>query len=287
MFKKREEGHLSFWQILWKNKLAFIGASIIVILTLLGIFAGVIAKYDPYEADTSIRLLEPSAEHWFGTDSYGRDIFTRVIYGARTSLWLGLLSVGISALFGIVLGGIAGYYGKVLGMIIMRIMDALSAFPALILAICIATIIGRGTGSAIIAIGIVGIPDFARLMYSQTISIKERGFVEAGIALGEPRREILYRHIFPNCLSALIVRITIGLGSAIMVIAALSFLGLGVQPPQAEWGNMISEGRSYIISGEWWIVTYPGLAIALAALSFNLVGDGLRDILDPRSKTGS
>jgi len=287
MKKKKVEGHLSIWKILLKNKLTFIGLILIAVMTVLGLLSAWIAPYDPYTADMSTSLLPPSGTHLFGTDNFGRDIFSRMLVGTRTSLWLGLISVGISAVIGVLLGGISGYYGGSIGIIIMRFMDALSAFPALILAICIATVIGRGVGSAIIAVGIVGIPDFARLMYSQTLSVKARGYIEAARAIGESRSTILREHIVPNCLPALIVRISTGMGTALLVIAALSFLGLGIQEPAAEWGMMISTGRSYIISGEWWISTFPGLAIMIAALSFNLIGDGLRDILDPRVRTGN
>lgn len=285
--KKKTEGHLSIWQILLKNKLTLVGLVVILALTILGLISKWITPYDPYTANMAVALRAPSKEFLFGTDNFGRDIFSRLLVGTKTSLWLGLISVSISAVIGIFLGGISGYYGGTLGIIIMRLMDALSAFPALILAICIATVIGRGVGSAIIAVGIVGIPGYARLMYSQTLSIKARGYIEAARAIGESKQQILCRHIIPNCLPALIVNISTGMGTAILVISALSFLGLGIQEPAAEWGMMISSGRSYIVSGRWWISAFPGIAIMITTLCFNLIGDGLRDILDPRVKTGN
>lgn len=284
---KNKNGHYSAISILMRNKLTVVGLVILILLAVTGILAGVLSPYDPNEVDMGSKLLTPCLQHPFGTDNFGRDILTRVLYGARISLWLGLVSAGISFFAGTILGAVAGYYQGTPGIIIMRLMDAVSSFPALILAITIATLIGRGITSAVIAVGIVGIPDFARLTYSQTMSVKKKGFVEAERAIGLTDGEILRKHIFPNCISTLIVRLTVNMGSAILIISALSFIGLGVQPPTAEWGNMISDGRNYIISGEWWLVTFPGAAIALSVLSFNLIGDGIRDVLDPRCKTGA
>lgn len=273
-------------QLLLKNRLAMIGLFFILLWTIVAIFSPIITSYSPVATNTAIKLQDPSVAHWFGTDNFGRDILSRVIYGARISLWTGLIGVGISCSIGIPLGGIAGYYGGKLGNVIMRIMDTLLAFPSLILAMAIAAAIGPGLLSAMIAVGIVGIPEFARLMYGQTVSLREKEFVEAGRAIGVKDSVILRRHIFPNALAPLLVRATLGLGFAILTAASLSFLGLGVKPPTAEWGAMISEGREYIISGQWWIVTFPGLAIATSILGFNLLGDGLRDVLDPRLRTG-
>ena len=276
----------SIWIHLLKNRLALIGLFFIVLWTLAAIFAPLVAPYAPNATDTAIKLQGPSGSHWFGTDNFGRDIFSRVIYAARISLWTGIIGVGISFSIGVPLGGIAAYFGGKLGNTIMRVMDTLLAFPSLVLAMAIAASIGPGLISAMIAVGIVGIPEFARLMFGQTISLREKEFVEAGRAIGVKDSEILLKHIFPNALAPLLVRATLGLGFAILTAASLSFLGLGVRPPIAEWGAMISEGREYIISGEWWIVTFPGLAIATSILGFNLLGDGLRDILDPRIRTG-
>lgn len=276
----------SFFRLLFKNRLAMIGLFFILFWTFVALFAPIIAPYSPTATNTAIKLEAPSAAHWMGTDNFGRDIFSRVIFGARISLWTGIIGVGISCCLGIPLGGIAGYYGGKLGNVIMRVMDTLLAFPSLILAMAIAASIGPGLISAMIAVGIVGIPEFARLMFGQTVSLREKEFVEAGRAIGVKDSVILRKHIFPNALAPLLVRATLGLGFAILTAASLSFLGLGVKPPTAEWGAMISEGREYIISGQWWIISFPGLAIVTSILGFNLLGDGLRDVLDPRIRTG-
>lgn len=272
-------------RLLLRNRLAVIGLAFIVIWSVLALIAPAIAPYGPNETNTAVKLQAPSAAHWFGTDNFGRDILSRVLYGAQITIWSGLIAVGISFCVGVPLGGIAAYYGGMLGNIIMRIMDMLLAFPSLVLAMAIAASMGPGLTSAMIAVGIVGVPEFARLMHGQTISLREKEFVEAGRAIGLKDSVILFRHIFPNALAPLMVRVTLGMGFAILTAASLNFLGLGVKPPTAEWGAMISEGRGYIISGDWWIVTFPGLAIATSILGFNLLGDGLRDVLDPRLRS--
>lgn len=272
-------------RLLLSNRLAAVGLVFIVVWTLLAIIAPAIAPYEPNAPETIHKLEAPSAAHLFGTDNFGRDIFSRVLYGARISIWSGLIAVGISFLVGVPLGGVAAYYGGVLGNVIMRFMDMLLAFPSLVLAMAIAASIGPGLSSAMVAVGIVGVPEFARLMFGQTISLREKEFVEAGRAIGLKDSVILFRHILPNALAPLLVRVTLGMGFAILTAASLNFLGLGVQPPTAEWGAMISEGRGYIISGQWWIVSFPGLAIATSILGFNLLGDGLRDVLDPRLRS--
>lgn len=278
--------HASAGQVFCRNKLAIIGLCFILFWVVLAIGAPYIAPYDPMELQFSEKLLAPGVNgHLLGTDQYGRDVLTRILYGARISIWCGVISVGISLVIGTALGGIAGYYGGLTSIIIMRVMDAMSAFPSLVLAIVIASVIGRGTVSAMIAVGIVSIPDYARLMFAETSSIRGRPFIEAGVAIGLRNSQMIVRHILPNCMSQLLVKATLGLGFAILTVSSLSFIGMGVQPPTPEWGNMISEARSYIISGEWWMATFPGLAIMTSILGFNLVGDGVRDILDPRNRT--
>ncbi|WP_152397531.1 ABC transporter permease [Paenibacillus guangzhouensis] len=283
----REAGYkfMQFMKLFLRNKLAALGLLLIVVWTLIALTAPLIAPYAPDATDLSAKLNGPSSSHWFGTDQFGRDILSRVIHASQISIWTGIIAVAISFFIGVPLGGIAAYYGGWLGNVIMRVMDIFLAFPSLILAMAIAAAMGPGLVSAMIAVGIVGIPEFARLMYSQTIYLKEREFVEASRSIGVRNRAILIRHIFPNALAPLLVRITLGMGFAILTAASLSFLGLGVKPPLAEWGAMISDGREYIITGEWWIVTFPGLAIATTILGFNLLGDGLRDVLDPRLRT--
>ena len=280
--------HASAWQIFARNKLAIIGLCFILFWVIVALIAPYAAPYDPTAIQFSDKLVGPgTAGHLLGTDQYGRDILSRIMYGARISIWCGVISVGISLVIGTILGGIAGYYGGVVGIVIMRVMDAMCAFPSLVLAIVIASVMGRGTVSAMIAVGIVSIPDYARLMFAETSSIRGRPYIEAGVAIGLKNSQIISRHVLPNCMSQLLVKATLGLGFAILTVSSLSFLGMGVQPPTPEWGNMISEGRSYIISGEWWMTTFPGLAIMTSILGFNLVGDGVRDILDPRNRTSA
>ncbi|MNW26858.1 putative D,D-dipeptide transport system permease protein DdpC [compost metagenome] len=276
----------TFFRLLLRNRLAAVGLAFIITWTVIAAVAPWIAPYDPYATDTSVKLTAPTSEHWFGTDNYGRDILSRVLYGARISIWTGLIAVSISFLIGVPLGGIAAYYGGRTGTIIMRIMDVLLAFPSLVLSMAIAASMGNGLTGAMIAVGIVGIPEFARLMYGQTVSLREKEYVEASRAIGVKDRTILFQHILPNALAPLLVQATLGMGFAILTASSLSFLGLGVKPPIAEWGAMISEGREYIISGQWWLVTFPGLSIATSILGFNLLGDGFRDVLDPRLRSG-
>ena len=277
--RSRKKGVIT---LLRKNRLAMLGLSFVMFWTVGSLVIGFVSPYGAAETAVGPLLAPPSWEHWFGTDNYGRDVLTRVFTGGQSSLWMGVIAVGISLVIGVPLGGIAGFFGGRLGGIIMRVMDVMLAFPSLILAMAIAASLGPGVLSAMIAVGVVGIPEFARIMFSQTQSLRERDFVEAGKALGLSSTQILSRHVVPNAMAPILVRTTLGLGYAILTAASLSFIGLGAQPPLAEWGVMISDGRGYIISGEWWMTTFSGLAIATSILGFNLLGDGLRDVLDPR-----
>ncbi|TYC19841.1 ABC transporter permease [Micromonospora sp. MP36] len=272
------------WRLLVRNRLAMVGLVFIAIWTIGALVAGLL-PYSPTATGAGGLLEPPSAAHLFGTDNFGRDILARVLAGGRISLWTGLIAVGISLLIGVPIGAISGFLGGVVGAVLMRVMDVLLAFPSLVLAMAIAAALGPGLASAMIAVGVVGIPEFARIVYSQTRSLRERDFVEAGRAIGLRDRTILTRHIIPNTVAPILVRATLGMGYAILTAASLSFIGLGAQPPTPEWGVMISDGRGYIISGEWWMTIFPGLAIATSILGFNLIGDGLRDVLDPRLRT--
>lgn len=284
----QEPRHASAWQIFTRNKLAIIGLCFILFWVIVALVAPFVAPFDPTGINFADKLVAPGVNgHILGTDQYGRDVLSRIMYGARISIWCGVISVGISLVIGTILGGIAGYYGGLVSIVIMRVMDAMCAFPSLVLAIVIASVMGRGTVSAMIAVGIVSIPDYARLMFAETSSIRGRPYIEAGVAIGLKNNQLIARHVLPNCMSQLLVKATLGLGFAILTVSSLSFLGMGVQPPTPEWGNMISEGRGYIISGEWWMTTFPGLAIMTSILGFNLVGDGVRDILDPRNRTSA
>jgi peptide/nickel transport system permease protein len=271
-------------RLLLRNRLAVVGLAFIALWTLGALLSGLL-PYGATQPGAGGLLSPPSLAHPFGTDNFGRDILARVLAGGRISLWTGLIAVGISLLVGVPLGAFAGFVRGRAGGLVMRVMDMLLAFPSLVLAMAIAAALGPGMVSAMVAVGIVGIPEFARIVYSQTLSLRERDFVEAGHAIGLPGRSILIRHIVPNALAPILVRATLGMGYAILTAASLSFIGLGAQPPDPEWGVLISDGRGYIISGEWWMTTFPGLAIATSILGFNLLGDGLRDVLDPRLRT--
>jgi len=271
-------------RLLLRNRLAVAGLVFIALWTVGALFSGLL-PYDATQPGAGGLLSPPSLAHPFGTDNFGRDILTRVLAGGRISLWTGLIAVSISLLAGVPLGAFAGYVRGRAGGLVMRVMDMLLAFPSLVLAMAIAAALGPGMISAMVAVGIVGVPEFARIVYGQTLSLRERDFVEAGHAIGLPGRSILIRHIIPNALAPILVRATLGMGYAILTAASLSFIGLGAQPPDPEWGVLIADGRGYIISGEWWMTTFPGLAIATSILGFNLLGDGLRDVLDPRLRT--
>lgn len=272
-----------FWRKFKKQKMAFAAFFVVVLLIILAIIGPWIAPYDITEPDYENVLSGPSAEHWAGTDAYGRDIFSRIIAGTQISLFVGLSSVLLGAIGGTFLGLIAGYYGKWIDRIIMRICDVLLAFPGILLAIGIIAILGPGLGNVIIAVAIFGIPVFARIVRSSTLAMKEALYVEATTSIGARPRRIIWKHIFPGTISSIIVYFTMRIGSAILTAAALSFLGLGAQPPTPEWGAMLSGGRDYLNLAPH-VTIFPGLAIFITALAFNLLGDGLRDALDPKIK---
>jgi peptide/nickel transport system permease protein/oligopeptide transport system permease protein len=262
---------------------AMIGLIMLAILIGSAIFAPVLAPYDPYDSNLPNSLKPPSAAHIMGTDELGRDIFSRVLYGARISLAVGVEAVTLALACGIVLGALAGFYGGKIDTAIMGIMDIMLSFPSILLAIAFMTVLGRGVEKAIIAIGIVSIPQYARIVRGSVLSVKENVYIMAARAIGNNDRRLIFVHILPNVLAPIIVRATIGVSVAILEAAALGFLGLGVQPPTAEWGTMLGSGRQTIFNAPH-IVTFPGIAITLTVMAFNLLGDGLRDVLDPRLK---
>ena len=266
-----------------RQPLSIFSGIIVLILILTAIFGSTLAPYDPNNIEMGNRFASPSLTHPFGTDDFGRDILSRVMVGARVSLMVGLIAVGISAVVGSFFGLLAGYTGRIIDEVIMRAMDILFAFPAILLAIAIMAALGRGVGNAMIAIGIVYVPIFARIARGSVLTVREEEFVEAARAIGSTDGRIMYKHIFPNILSPIIVEITLSLSFAILAEAALSFFGLGTQPPDPSWGRMLSEGRAYFQQSAW-LAIFPGLAIMLTVLGFNLLGDGLRDALDPRLK---
>ncbi|NJD98501.1 ABC transporter permease [Thermococcus sp. LS1] len=271
-------------KILLRNKLSLIGLAIIVGLILMALLAPVLAPYPDQalgEPNLQERLQPPSRTHLFGTDHMGRDILSRVIYGARTSLLMGFSVVALALLIGVPLGLIAGYFSGKTDLIIMRITDIFLAFPPLLLALLIATSLGRGMTNAIVALAISWWPWYTRLARGMAISVKERPYVEASKAMGISDWKIMLRHVLPNSLSPIIVQATMDMGSAILEAAALSFLGLGVQPPTPDWGLMVSEGKDYFLN-YWWYPVFPGLAIFITVMAFNLLGDTVREVIDPR-----
>jgi peptide/nickel transport system permease protein len=280
----RAQSIRAFMRRLSANRLAVVGLAIISVMTLAALFAPWIAPHDPYEQVATDALLPPSAGHLFGTDNVGRDTFSRVIYGARVSLFVGVTSMILAAIIGIPLGLASGYFGGALDTVAMRAIDALLAFPALLLAIFIVAVLGPSLSNAILAIGIIYIPSFARLTRANVLSLREKEFVEAARCLGASDGQIMQRTILPNCVSSLIVQFTLGVGYAMLIEAGLSFLGLGVQPPTPAWGQMVGLARDFITIAPW-LITYPGLAIFLAVLSFNFLGDGLREATDPRLRS--
>lgn len=271
----------NFMEILISNKAALIGLIIILILIFISIFGKFLMPYDPYTGELSNSLQTPSAAHVFGTDEQGRDIFSRVIDGTKISLRVGIISVAIALSIGTIIGSICGYFGGKLDMFLMRILDIIQAFPSLLLAIAFMSALGKGLDKAVIAISIVTIPEYARIVRGCVLSVRESEYVQAAKAIGNSELFIIFKHVLPNILSPIIVRATLGISSAILDTAALGFLGLGVQPPLAEWGTMLGSGRSYFYNAPY-IILFPGLAITLTVLAFNLFGDGLRDALDPK-----
>lgn len=278
--KKAGEFHRII-RLLMHRRLVSFSFIYLVLLVLAAVFAPWITPYDPYEQDLKNIRAEPSWEHPLGTDTLGRDTLTRIVFGSRTSMLVGVVAVSSAAGIGMALGVIAGYFGGVVHTIIMRTIDAWMAIPGILLALTIATLLGRGLTNAIIAIGISMIPPYVRLMCGQTLAIKEREYVKFMRVIGSNPWQIMLKHILPNCLPHVIVLMTMMVGGAIMAVAGLSFLGIGIVPPTAAWGGMVSEGYTWILSSPILSIA-PGVAIMLTVFAFNMVGDGLRDSLDPR-----
>jgi peptide/nickel transport system permease protein len=265
------------------RKGAMVALAVIVLIILIAILAPLIAPYDPARQSWSAVRKAPSAVHWFGTDEVGRDILSRIIYGARASLSAGVISVAIAIAVGVPLGLVAGYVGGFVDGLISRLTDAMLACPFLILAIALAAVLGPSLGNAMIAIGVTATPIFIRLTRGQVLSVKSEDYVEAARAIGNPHWRIAVRHILPNVLPQLLVQVTLTIATAVIAEASLSFLGLGQQPPAPSWGSMLNAAQRFLTNAPWMAV-WPGLAIFITVLSFNLFGDGLRDALDPRSK---
>lgn len=270
------------WRLFKRNQLAVVGAVIVVILILLAIFGSWIAPYDPIDQDLPKQLQGPSAAHWLGTDDFGRDILSRIIVGARVSLMVGVIATGLGAILGTLAGLVAGFYDR-LDTWVMRLMDVLLAFPSILLAIGVIAMLGPSLTNVMIAVGIRSIPTYARLVRSTVLSVRTNEYIEAAKTIGCRDWAILLKHIFPNCVNTLIVVSSLQIGDAILTASLLSFLGLGVQPPTPEWGQMVNAGRGLLREAPQ-ISTFPGIALFLAVIGFNLLGDGLRDALDPRMK---
>jgi peptide/nickel transport system permease protein len=266
-----------------RNRGALAGLAILALLALMAIAAPLVAPYDPNAIAPVSNLAAPSAAHLFGTDQFGRDVLSRIMFGARLSFEVGFIAVSLAMACGVVLGLIAGYFGHTVDAVIMVLIDIMLAFPGILLALAIIAILGPSLYNLMIAVGIAGIPAYTRLVRGTTLAAKQQSYVEAARVSGAKDAAIMFRHIFPNILSPVIVLATLGIGSAILIGASLSFLGLGAKPPTPEWGAMLSAGRNYL-SIAWWITLFPGLAIMVTVLSINMVGDGLRDALDPRLK---
>jgi peptide/nickel transport system permease protein len=265
-----------------RNRAALVGSVWALLLVLAALFAPLVATHDPHALANAAQNEPPSRGHWFGTDNLGRDIYSNVVYGGRVSLPIGLVSVGIAATLGIAIGAVAGWKGRPWDGLLMRCMDVLLAFPSILLALFIVTMLGRGTFQVMVAVGISEIPRFARQMRAEVLALKEREFVLASRALGAPDWLILFGRILPNALGPLIVIGTLGIATAVLEAAGLGFLGLGAEERSPEWGTMLADNRDYIVQ-YWWLAVFPGLAIATTVLAFNLVGDGVRDAYDPRA----
>ena len=270
-----------FKRVFFGRKIVVFGAVILGILAFVAIFAPWLTPYDPVKISLTERLQPPSWSHWLGTDNFGRDTLSRLIYGARTSLVVGVTAVGLGGLIGMILGGTAAYYGGWYGAIVMRFMDALMALPVVVLALVVAALLGGGMLNVILALAVAQVPQYARLMSGQVMSVKEYDYITAVRSLGAKDSRILFLHLFPNCFAPLIVQFTLQLGSTILGEAILSFLGIGITPPTPAWGAMISTARDYLLETPIMSIA-PGLAIMLTVFAFNMVGDGLRDALDPR-----
>ena len=277
----RVNGFKRFARVLFGRGVVGFGVVVVILFLITAAFAPLIAPYDPYEKNYDNLLSPPSAQHWLGTDTLGRDTLSRIIIASRTTLMVGVIALGIAAIAGMILGLLAGYFGGWVQSVIMRIMDALMAYPMILLALVIASLLGGGLVNVMIALGIALVPGYARLMCGQVLSVKENDYVLAEHSIGASNLRIMIKHIFPNCLPPLIVMITMMMGMTILAEAGLSYLGIGIEPPQAAWGGMINDGYSRITTNP--ILSFaPGVAIMLVVFSFNVVGDGLRDALDPR-----
>lgn len=280
---KKKSQIAEVWKRLKRSKTAMFGLVIVILLIILAIGAELFTKYTYDQQDLMASFQLPSKEHFFGTDEFGRDIFSRVVYGSRVSLQVGFIAVAVALCIGGFLGALAGFYGGKVDNVIMRVMDILLSIPSTLLAIAIVAALGAGLGNLMIAVGISNVPTYARIVRASVMSIGGMEFIEAARAAGSSDLRIIFKHIIPNCLAPIIIQSTLGVAGAILTAAGLSFIGLGIQPPSPEWGAMVSSGRAYIRDFPH-MTLFPGIAIMVTILSLNLLGDGLRDALDPKLK---
>lgn len=283
---KKRSNMGEIWHRLRKNKLSMVCLVILVIMILGILFAGVLSPYDYAEQDLTQRFALPSKAHWMGCDDYGRDLLTRLLVGGRYSLLIAILSVAIGIICGMVIGALCGFFGKRIDATLMRIMDVIMSIPGMMLAICISVAMGSGVFNTALALAVGTIPIIARQLRSSTMLINSQEYIEAARSFGESNFKIIMTHVIPNCMAPIIVQASLYIGGAIMGIAGLSFLGLGVQPPTPEWGNILNNGLDFIydFSTRWHVIVFPALFIVVAELCFNLLGDGLRDAMDPRMR---
>jgi peptide/nickel transport system permease protein len=272
-----------FWKRFRKNLLALAGAFIVIFLFIVALFAPFISPYDPGQVNIKVILQEPTAEHIFGTDPLGRDVFSRMVWGSRISLLVGFVAMGIATLIGIFLGALAGYYGRWVDNLIMRFVDIMLCFPTFFLILAVIALLESNIWNIMVIIGITGWMGVARLVRAEFLTLKERDFTVAEKALGARDFRIIFRHILPNAMAPILVSATLGVAGAILTESALSFLGIGVQPPTPSWGNILTAGKDNIEIA-WWLSLYPGLAILITVLGYNLLGEGIRDAIDPRLK---
>ncbi len=272
------------WRRLARNRLSFFALWVILAITLASLLAPWLAPYDPDNPDAEATLTSVSWHHPLGTDVYGRDQLSRIIHAGRIDLLVALSATAIALTVGSALGAVAGYRGAWVDQLVMRAVDAVMAFPAFILAMAITAALGNSTANVVAAIAITHVPIYTRLVRGEMMKVRETEYADAARTVGNRPRQIVLYHLLPNCVPPLVVQATLAMGFAILTVAALSFIGLGIQPPRSEWGQMTAEGAGYVVSGEWWLVLFPGFAIMLTVLAFNLVGDTLRDLLDPRMR---
>ena len=272
------------WRRLSRNVMSLAALGVLAVVALSALAAPVLLPYDPDAPDAERTLEPPGRRHWLGTDLYGRDQLTRIVYAGRVDLLVAIEATAIALSLGAVLGAVSGYRGGWIDQVLMRIVDTIQAFPSFILAMGIAAALGNSVTNIVIAIAITHVPIYGRLIRGEMLRIRETEYAEAARTVGNRQRRIIFYHLLPNCFPPVVVQATLAMGFGILTVAALSYIGLGIRPPTSEWGAMTAEGASYIVSGEWWIFAFPGMAIMATVLSFNLLGDALRDVLDPRMK---